>query len=123
MYLNLAISNTDVRLARWLKEVFGGAIYAGKRLKTQWAPCYHWYVTSRRAADVITGCAPFFIIKREQADVALAFQSTIAADRRYGRKGRPAELLERQAALSAQLSALKGTSSRVPRGRNSQTIQ
>jgi len=123
MYVEVIISNTDVRLTNWLKTVFGGAIHAGKRNRSQWAPCFHWYVTSKRAAEILAGCLDYFIIKRDQADIALAFQNTIVTDRRYGCKGRPTELLDQQTLLANQLRSLKGTSSRSNRSQAGSTIQ
>lgn len=115
MYIELHISNTDIRLSEWLVRIFGGAVHVRRQKTSRWATCYCWSVVSRRAADIIAGCLPYFIIKRDQADVALAFQKTIITDRRYGRKGRPTELLDQQTLLAGELRALKGTSSHPTR--------
>ena len=118
MYVEVSVVNTDVRLVQWLVETFGGSTYTNnKRSSLQHAPCFGWVASSRHAATLIAACLPYFLIKREQADVALAFQNTILPGRPYGRTGRPPELLAKQEAFANQLSVLKGTSGqrgRVP---------
>lgn len=120
-YLDLTIVNTDPRLGYWLKATFGGSVYVGKRghFIATWAPVISWNTAAAHAAALIKGCLPYFLIKREQADVALAFQATILPDRRYGVKGRPAELVARQQSYYEQLQSLKGTSSRPRRAASS----
>jgi hypothetical protein len=117
LYLEITITNTDVRLGEWLIQRFGGSVYINKRngQNPKWSPAVAWVVGARHASKIIEYCLPYFIIKREQADVALAFQATIITDRRYGCKGRPQELLDRQQAMREQLQTLKGTSSRARR--------
>jgi hypothetical protein len=127
MYLEVVVANTDIRLVNWLKQAFGGSIYAGntntvvKKLRTKL--CYHWYLGSKQAADVLAGALPYFLIKREQAEIGLAFQRTILVDHRYGCKGRPAALLQEQYAMREQLSVLKGTTHRVRRTADGTTLQ
>lgn len=120
-YIDVTVANTDFRLTAWLQRTFGGSSRAskpGSRPKGH-APVAQWNVASRHAANLIQYCLPYFIIKREQADVALAFQETILPGKPYGCKGRPQELIDRQDAFKRQLIALKGTSGgRRPR-RNS----
>lgn len=125
LYVEVSIANTDLRLTDWLKKTFGGSVYVNNRRldKPNWAQSSAWVVGSRWAAALLEGSLPYFVIKREQAEVALAFQATIVTDRRYGCKGRPQELLDHQHALSAQLQSLKGTSSRAKRSDQGPTIQ
>lgn len=123
LYVDLTISNTDVRLVEWLLK-FGGSVHMGKqRNPEKWAVPYSWNAASRHAALLLTQCLPYFIIKRDQAEIALAFQRTILTDRRYGRAGRPPELLVAQHQLREQLATLKGTSSRIKRTMGSDSIQ
>ncbi len=126
LYVEVTISNTDARLTEWLKVKFGGSVWVDRsRLKKNphWSPGTAWVVSSRHASEILSNCLPYFIIKREQADVALAFQATILTDRRYGCKGRPQELLDRQHEMREQLQTLKGTSSRAKRPASVSTIQ
>jgi hypothetical protein len=109
LYLEVTVANTDPRLGQWLKARFGGSIWTTHRNHAKWRPCFCWVVGSRHAAQVLERCLPYFIIKREQADLALAFQ---AATIRTSRKGQPRELdkdtRELQYALREELSALNG---------------
>lgn len=57
----------------------------------------------------MTGVYPYLLIKREQADVAFAFQRTI---RRWGVKGAPDSVILAQWRMKERLQALKGTASR-----------
>lgn len=125
LYVEITITNTDLRLTSWLKDKFGGCVYVNNKHtnKPNWSPSSAWTVASKYAATLLENAMPYFVIKREQAEVALAFQATIITDRRYGCKGRPQELLDHQHALSAQLQSLKGTSSRAKRSDKNPTIQ
>lgn len=116
LYLQINISNTDPRLPAWLKKTFGGGVYHSRRaskLNVRWSDCFMWMVSGGRVAELLQGCMPYFIIKREQAETALAFQETI------GRKGGPGystppEIVESQYKFKDALSSLKGRSSRRP---------
>ena len=123
LYVEITISNTDLRLLQWLKNTFGGSVSMRPRAVEKWSPAGAWVVGSRHAANILEGCLPFFIIKREQADVALAFQATILVDRRYGCKGRPTELIDQQMQMKEQLQDLKGTSSRRRRTTSTTSVQ
>ena len=107
-YAELRIANTDFRLLGWLKAKFGGAFHVYRKNTQGRLPCGSWAVASRHAAVIVTRCLPYFIVKKEQAEVILAFQATILPDRRYGRSGRPKELIAHQDTLVNQLSDLKG---------------
>lgn len=73
-FLTVVVTNTDVLLMQWLKTNFGACVFevnAPKRNRR----LYRWMVNSRQAETVIRGCLPFFVIKRRQAELALAFAS------------------------------------------------
>lgn len=110
LYLQLTITNTDFRLAEGTKASFGGCVHFIGRKKDQWSPCAKWDVASAHARWILEGCLPYFIIKREQADIALAFSRTLG---RRGVKGTPPEILEKQWDLRQQICSIKGTSSRL----------
>lgn len=126
LYVEVTVSNTDARLTAWLKNTFGGSVHVNNRRlgnEHKWAPATAWVVGSKHASILLENALPFFIIKREQADVALAFQQTIITNRRYGRSGRPMEIIDRQHDLREQLQTLKGTSSRARKTALGTTIQ
>jgi hypothetical protein len=108
-YAKITVSNTDPRLTQWLLKNFGGSIQVRKTHSTRsgrqqrWKPCYNWVLSNTRAALLLRGCLPYFIIKREQAELAIAFQATVV---RCGVKGTPQHVLEHRAELKAKLRAL-----------------
>lgn len=115
-YAEVLVANTDFRLLQWMKLTFGGSIH-GTSMAKRHKPCGIWCVGARHAATIVAKCHSYFIIKREQADILLAFQATILPNRPYGMKGRPQELVDHQASLARQLSDLKGASPLRRRGR------
>jgi hypothetical protein len=91
MYIRVVIANTDPRLPRWCSENFGGVFVVGdRRRKPNHRLAYKWHVSCRHAEWVLRGCLPHFVLKKEQAEIALAFQETI----RPSAKGRGASLPE-----------------------------
>lgn len=82
--MRVRVTNTDLRLLAWLDAHWPGPIHRLKpqndRDKPQWA--INW--CGPKAVPVLTDALPFLVLKREQADIALAFQSSI---RRTGRRG------------------------------------
>jgi hypothetical protein len=77
--LNLIITNTHIGFINWLKATFDGSIYFVKYEK-----CKHlgkkqvmrWQVNERMAGIILTRCLPYMLIKKEQAELALAFMET-----------------------------------------------
>jgi hypothetical protein len=85
--LTLIVANTDLRLIRWLSETFTGQSYfSHSESQRKWSnkTCHSWRLFEKRAAVVLEHCLPYLIIKRDQADVGLAYR----AIRDLGSKGR-----------------------------------
>lgn len=109
-FLKLIIVNTDVRLIQWLVRTFGGVVSprnASRNIK--WKDTWAWNVGSAHGADLLRGSFPYFIIKRDQAELALAFCATL---RRRGVKGTPQSVRDERAELRSKLRVL---TSRGPR--------
>jgi hypothetical protein len=81
--LQVAVGNYDFRLLEWCKARFGGAIYPVfyKVVPPGRERAKRWMVTSFTAANVLQKCLPHFIMKKEQADIALEFQATFNPQR------------------------------------------
>lgn len=75
-YLRVAVTNTDPRLIRWLVSVFGGAVSRYSRTNPKHRFTMKWHASCRQAEAILQRCRPFFIAKREQAEIAIAFQQT-----------------------------------------------
>ena len=105
-YVRIIITNTDPRLALWCKDIFDGCANFVKTSaqNSKWRNQLKWYVSSRKAVAILRGCLPYLILKREQAEVALAFQETVS---RIGRKGHTQETLDRRIELQQKMKLLK----------------
>jgi hypothetical protein len=73
------VGNCDLRLAPWLVERFGGHIYhyepSGNR-----KPISYWYLRgTQRVRTFLVALLPFLVIKREQAETAIALCDTVGA--------------------------------------------
>jgi hypothetical protein len=113
MCLQINISNTDPRLPQWLKETFGGGVYLrdhNHKLNVKWANCFSWIVSTHHARVILERCLPYFVIKRDQAEIAIAFQKTMQGKGRSRRT--PDHIIEQRWKYRDALSALKGRSSR-----------
>lgn len=79
LYLRVIVANTDPRLPRWLKETFGGGIVALLRYPKQSTHrvVLKWHVSCASAERALRGALPYMLIKRDQAEVAIAFQETL----------------------------------------------
>ena len=83
--IRVQVSNTDIRLMNWLKMRFGGSFSSVRASNARCKPSYLWGTNCRKAAHLLRGCLPYFILKREQADVALAYQSLLEMGRNQQR--------------------------------------
>jgi len=118
-YLKLTVANTDVRLLVWCKEKFGGTFkdantkkyYEGRNVKTSW----HWSASSTRAAWILHNCLPYFIIKREQAELGMQLQASMGLS--AGHKSLPKEVVETRREIKRQLLTLKA------RGRDLDSVE
>lgn len=78
LWLRVIVVNTDIRLPQWIVSVFGGTcVSSDMRKSIKHRQCWRWQVSCRQAAQILEGCLPYFLLKREQAEVALCFQSTV----------------------------------------------
>lgn len=83
-YLRVVVTNTDPRLIIWLQRTFGGGVLKVKRpAALHWRRCFKWTASCRHAEAILRGCLPYFITKRDQADIALAFQATLHGFHRW----------------------------------------
>lgn len=102
-YLSIDVANTDPRLAEWLRARFGGHVAVSRQNDSRWRSCHHWRIGSAQAADVLRGALPYFVLKREQAEIALAFHAT---QRRRGVKGTPQSVKDEREVLKSKLRVL-----------------
>lgn len=107
-FAKVTVSNTDSRLTDWLLKTFGGNVQvrsadsASSGRRKRWKTCFNWTTSNGRAADILRFCLPYFIVKREQAELAISYQATCV---RCGVKGTPQGVIERREVIKTQLRA------------------
>lgn len=102
--LRIEVVNTDIRLPRWCHEKFGGHFMAKKKNTPK--PIYMWSVSAKKAEEIIKGCFEHFLIKREQAEIALAFRGTFAHWQPGARNPLPVGTFELREELKSKLHML-----------------
>ena len=100
----VVLDNTDVRIPLWCKENFGGAVYSRQPKGFRHRLIHRWQLTGQKATEVLRLSLPYFLIKRDQAEIALALIETLRKDG----NPRPKEVWETRKALTAKLKVLKG---------------
>lgn len=120
MRVVLSVSNADPRMMKWLVNTFGGNVRrTDKRNEPKghfhkhW--CFKWEVYSYVAHEMLVKCRPYFIIKGDQADTAIAFHETNLINR--GRRGNPPELNDYKEELRLKIKAQK-TEYLIPKSEN-----
>jgi hypothetical protein len=108
-HVEITVCNQDPRLILWIAQRFGG------HLSNQGPPknnlkrrhrIFQWYASCSVAHEVLLGCLPYFVIKRNQAEIAIAFRNLTGA-RKWGVKGMPLELKQQQIAFRKELQDAK----------------
>lgn len=76
--LDVHVTNTNFILLNWCMQTFGGwtTPNKGKKQTEKRKALGYWRIYRRQAASLLRLCLPYFIIKREQAEVAIRFQET-----------------------------------------------
>lgn len=112
--LYVGVTNTDPRLVSWLGNTFGGVVYGNphkKNTNVKWSLAYKWVIASRQAVPILERCMPYFVIKKEQAEIGLAHQSLVRCKREKDHTVSK-ENVEKRLELRDRLSLLKGTHAR-----------
>jgi hypothetical protein len=82
--LRVSVGNTDPRLMDWLKTTFGGCVWSEKQSYAPNAkPRFGWELSAKKAEEFLRLLLPYLILKRERAELALAYRQTVT---RGGRK-------------------------------------
>jgi hypothetical protein len=89
--LQLRVSNTDLRLVQHLQSLFPGYIYNGSEKRKNRRNQFYWHVNGKKAAHILEKLVPFLVSKKDQAEIAIAFQDTF--NQYYGIYGLPKEII------------------------------
>lgn len=102
--VQVTVTNTDPRLIVWLRGNFGGFIVSQEK-SGKCRTYFKWTAHSKACADILTNCLPYFIIKRKQAEIAIAFRATY--NRKYIGRGKsvPDAVIAKRDGMVAELKA------------------
>jgi hypothetical protein len=112
-WLIITVTSVDKDTLEYCRRMTGlGSIqYNRKSTQDNDRHVYAWHLTSNRAIDLLRMIYPYMKIKREQADIAFAFQETMGKSpvggRGLGLKVLP-EILHQRERYKQALTALKG---------------
>lgn len=101
--LILHVTNVDLRLLQWCKQNFGGVIFA--QIRKSKRQVFDWRAYNKNVGEILRGCMPYFIVKREQAEIGLAFLATVTGTT----KKLPAEVVQLREQMYQQMKDLKHT--------------
>lgn len=115
--LRITITNTHEGVIRWVHATFGGNVWTYRRMPPgpRRSRAWKWTAGSTLAVHILRAMLPYLIVKREQAEVALAFQEHVSGylQQSYGkgvRRGRPRmpqDVLQLRHAMAARLQELR----------------
>lgn len=101
-YLRLSVHQVDRRPLDALAERYGGSLRLSTSHKPN--PIWEWVVSGTTAAKVLAEVEPLLISKREQAQLALEFQSRKST---HGNRATSGEELAAQEELYTRMRELK----------------
>ena len=101
--LHVAVYMTEFEVPTWLFKTFGGSFFSYHPKQTNRKVVYCWHLSGKKAANFLHIIFPYFKMKRNQAEVALAFQS-LKRDKSGGRT--PQVIYEAQLILRDKLKKL-----------------
>lgn len=81
-------ANTDPMLILWLHRTFGGNVRAAKTRTSTGKPVFGWGVGAIKAEKILSNCMPYFVMKKNQAELALSVRALSRAAERTGQTRR-----------------------------------
>ena len=100
--VRVVVINTDLRLIEWLEQTLGGSRGTLSRTSPRWKTSYRWCVYGHNADRLLRAVLPFLLLKREQAELAIALR----AGPRTAFTELPPGVVRRRKALASRLGAL-----------------
>jgi hypothetical protein len=106
--LRLNLSSTHSGVIQWLHQRFGGWVYAyDNRQYKQTAIGFRWHSAARHAAYLLEAMLPYLIIKKPEAEIAIAFQQRVEAykaNRPFLRRSYGTQLSDEEDAIRAAMA-------------------
>lgn len=107
--MKLTVTNTSLLLFDWIVSAFGGKVVLANSNynKPNTKVCWRWLINEIQSEEILRRCLPYFIVKQEQARVALAFRDIKRRkfDEYRNRRVTP-KMLEERDALQKRISEL-----------------
>jgi len=72
----IQVTNTRLKLLKWLQDRFGGNIYTSKDPRSNRKQVWNWTVAAKKAAIVAEAALPYLLLKRLQAEAIIKLQAT-----------------------------------------------
>ena len=72
-FVRILVVNTNIDVLKAFQAVWGGDIYANYKSKSHWKQAYTWRLQHKAASNFLQKILPFLIVKRQQAEAAIAF--------------------------------------------------
>jgi len=102
--LHLIFSNTNKQVMDYLTSKFGGNLIIRKPYKKRQRSYYMWRIYSQKAKELLEIILPYLIIKKEEALLAIKFQSTL----NYEPKKLSLETIIERDEIAEKVKQLKG---------------
>lgn len=101
----LTVANSDMRLISWLVDTFGGKPYPFAKQKHSRRQLWVWRPATLDTHWVVEQCLPYFIAKRDQAEILIAFEK-VRRPYRWNPKV-PVAVMEEKDSMYSKLRELK----------------
>ena len=104
----LQIGNTDLRLLNWVQSHFGGTVSLERRNNLAHKQIFRWLASADDLDALIPALLPYLIVKRDQAELVLAYRATLPPKVRTHRSthDRPQHITDERLKLRERLQAL-----------------
>ena len=73
----IQIGSTDIRVLTWVRDRFSGSVNLERRNNPRHKPMWRWCSSASTIDAILAGVLPYLITKREQAEVMIAYRSTL----------------------------------------------
>lgn len=105
--LSFMITNTNLNVLKYIQSLLGvGTIIKKDTTKyPKWKSCYNYQVCSEQALEVLKVIEPHLVLKKEQAQLAIKYQSEPSENN--GKNGNSIEYTSKQEEYYLQMRALK----------------
>lgn len=104
----LQIGNTDLRLLQWIRTTFGGSVNYERRHNPKHKVVWRWLAHQAEIDHILPAIMPFLIVKKNQAELMLAYRATLAPRINKMRSTRktPEHVKRTRADIHSQLAVL-----------------